>query len=117
MGGENTDGDAERRAEALLGDENINLGDQESVRNHLEQWASQWECRDTVDRKAISNYLDRLQQPNMTPADLVKTTGDFLKTMADRGVSQVHEIAPGTTRTVDYMLQNMRVAREAFASR
>lgn len=130
--GENRDVDAERRAENLLGEgygltgnakideqrerQSLHIQDQESVRDHLEEWASKFECRDGADRKAVSEYLEKLQQPDMKPADLVKASDGFLEDVASRGIPEVRESAPGTTHYTDYMLQKISVATEAFAS-
>ena len=130
--GPNRDVSAERRAEALLGEaygitgnakidqererQCLHMQDQESVRDHLEEWASKFECRDAADRKAVNEYLGKLQQPDMKPADLVKASDSFLKDIASRGVPEVRETAPGSTRYVDYMLQKISVATEALAS-
>jgi hypothetical protein len=86
------------------------------VRDHLEEYASKFECRDAADRKAVNEYLGKLQQPGLKPADLVKASDSFLKDIASRGVPEVRETAPGMTRVADYMLQNISVATEAFAS-
>ena len=129
--GVNADLDAERRAEQLrvlygqTGDakidqenerRNLHIQDQESVRDHLEQWASEFQCRDAADRKAVNEYLGRIQQPGMKPADLVKASDSFLKDIASRGVPEVRESAPRRTRVVDHALENISVATQAFAS-
>jgi hypothetical protein len=52
----------------------------------------------------------------MKPADLVKASDAFLKDIASRGIPEIRETKPGTTSVADYMLQNIGVATEAFAS-
>jgi hypothetical protein len=52
----------------------INFGDPANVRDNLEQTAAKLECRDPSQKKAVSEYLEALQQPNVTPSQLIVDT-------------------------------------------
>lgn len=110
-------------AQERLGPDQVGAGahgnsgdDQEKVRNRLEEWASKFKCRDAADRKAVNQYMEKLQQPDLKPTDLVKASNDFLKDIASRGVPEVRRDAQGSTRSVDWALEEISRTASWFAS-
>ena len=97
----------------------VDLKSLEGVQGHLEQSAAEMagEGMSSRDVKTVNEYLERMQRPDLTAADIVSATRDFLKSdLAGRCERDFEEHGDiGKLGGYKRLLDDMKSTAKAFA--